>query len=174
MRLLLVGLRGSGKTEVGRELAERLHLPFYDSDAEIEARWGEGPGQIIRGQGEREFRRREAEVIAELAGRSRGVLAAGGGAPASAENRKALQAWRAILLDASDETLCSRLQASSAPDRPPLTELPLLEEIARLRELRMADYLALDPWRLSSEGISPAVAAERIALRLAAGREGAG
>lgn len=63
-RLYLIGLMGAGKTTIGRQLARKLHLEFYDSDREIEARTGVSIPTVFEIEGEEGFRRREAQVIA--------------------------------------------------------------------------------------------------------------
>src|SRR5690606_39239299 len=62
--VVLIGFMGAGKSEVGRRLARRLNRPFLDADLIIEARAGRSVPDIFRAEGERGFRRREAEVIA--------------------------------------------------------------------------------------------------------------
>ncbi|MDR1889753.1 MAG: shikimate kinase [Zoogloeaceae bacterium] len=90
--IFLVGLMGSGKTTVGRQLAKRLERPFLDSDHEIEARTGVRVPTIFEIEGEAGFRRREAQVIAELTRQDTPVvLATGGGAVLDAENRRLLR-----------------------------------------------------------------------------------
>src|SRR5947207_12972115 len=78
--IVLVGLMGAGKTNIGRRLAARLDLPFFDSDCEIEAAAGETIEEIFRNRGEAAFRDGERRVIARLLGRPIHVLATGGGA----------------------------------------------------------------------------------------------
>src|SRR3954463_8155642 len=78
--LVLVGLMGAGKTNIGRRLAARLHLPFTDADAEIEAAAGETIEDIFRRHGEAVFRDGERRVIARLLDGPVHVLATGGGA----------------------------------------------------------------------------------------------
>ena len=74
----LVGLMGAGKTTIGKALAKRLTYRFIDSDHEIEARTGVSLPTIFEIEGEDGFRRREAQVIAELATLDRHVVATGG------------------------------------------------------------------------------------------------
>jgi shikimate kinase len=88
--IFLVGLMGAGKTSVGRRLARRLGKTFYDCDEEIERVTGVKIPVIFDIEGEAGFRAREARMLAELALRSDIVLATGGGAVLSAENRKLL------------------------------------------------------------------------------------
>lgn len=88
----LVGLMGAGKTTVGKALARRLAYRFVDVDQEIEARTGVSVPTIFEIEGEEGFRRREAQVIADLAGVNGHVVATGGGAVLQPENRRNLQA----------------------------------------------------------------------------------
>jgi shikimate kinase len=78
--IVLVGLMGVGKSNIGRRLAARLGLPFIDADAEIEAAAGETIEEIFRRRGEAAFRDGERRVIARLLDGPIHVLAAGGGA----------------------------------------------------------------------------------------------
>lgn len=89
--IYLVGLMGSGKTTVGRQLARRLGRTFLDSDQEIEIRTGVRVSTIFEIEGEEGFRRREAQAIAELVCSQDIVLATGGGAVLDPANRKALK-----------------------------------------------------------------------------------
>ena len=88
--IFLVGLMGAGKTSVGRRLARRLGKTFYDCDEEVEHATGVRIPVIFEIEGESGFRAREAKMLSELAVRSEIVLATGGGAVLSAENRKLL------------------------------------------------------------------------------------
>jgi shikimate kinase len=85
--IFLVGLMGAGKTTVGRLLAKRLGRRFIDTDHEIEARCGVKIPTIFEMEGESGFRKREAQVIDELTQEKNLVLATGGGAVLSPENR---------------------------------------------------------------------------------------
>jgi shikimate kinase len=89
--LYLVGLMGAGKTTVGRQLARRMGRRFVDSDHEIEARTGVRIPVIFEIEGEAGFRRREAQMIAELAQEPDLVVATGGGAVIDPNNRAHLK-----------------------------------------------------------------------------------
>ena len=89
--IFLVGPMGSGKTAVGKQVARLLGLPFVDSDHEIERHTGADIPLIFEREGEAGFRRREAEVIAELTARTGIVLATGGGAVLSPASRQHLK-----------------------------------------------------------------------------------
>lgn len=85
--IVMVGMMGSGKTAIGRELAARLDVPFLDSDAEIEAAAAMSIAEIFERDGEPFFRARESEVIDRLLDGRKGVLSTGGGAFLSPRNR---------------------------------------------------------------------------------------
>lgn len=88
--IFLVGLMGAGKSSVGRTLARRLNKPFYDVDQEIERTTGVRIPLIFEIEGETGFRARESKVIAELVRKDNIVLATGGGAVLSEQNRRLL------------------------------------------------------------------------------------
>jgi shikimate kinase len=88
--IFLVGLMGAGKTSVGRLLAKHLNKTFYDTDQEIERSTGVKIPLIFEIEGESGFRARESRLLAELVLRHNIVLATGGGAVLSEENRKLL------------------------------------------------------------------------------------
>ena len=89
--IFLVGLMGAGKTTVGRLLARRLDKTFIDADQELAERTGASIPLIFDFEGEAGFRRRETKLIQELTARTDIVLATGGGAVLSPENRRALK-----------------------------------------------------------------------------------
>lgn len=86
----MIGPMGAGKTTIGRQLARQLNIQFYDSDWEIESRTGVNIPMIFEYEGEAGFRKRESAMLAELTRLSPAVLATGGGAILSADNRKRL------------------------------------------------------------------------------------
>jgi shikimate kinase len=86
-RIVLIGFMGSGKSTVGRLLADELGWTFVDTDAMLEAQARADIPRIFREQGERAFRDMEAGVLSSLESRTGIVVATGGGAPAQAGNR---------------------------------------------------------------------------------------
>ena len=124
---------GAGKTTVGRLLARRLKLRFFDSDHEIEERCGVKIPLIFEIEGEDGFRAREEQAIAELAAMEGIVLATGGGAVLSADSRRRLSARGIVIyLNARPEDLYERVRH----DR----NRPLLagdEPLARMHELHV-------------------------------------
>jgi shikimate kinase len=129
--VFLVGPMGSGKTAVGRQLAERLGLPFADSDAEIEARTGVDVAYIFEREGEAGFRVRERDMIDELTRREGIVLATGGGAILLPENRERLSARGTVVF--LDATIEQQLQHTRRGRHRPL--LATADPRARLEEL---------------------------------------
>jgi len=131
--ILLCGLMGSGKSSVGRLLAERLGHDFIDTDRCVERRAGCTVAELFRERGEASFRALERQVLAELPA-LRAVVALGGGAVASAEGR-ALVAGKGTLvwLDARPETLATRV--GDGAGRPLLAGLDEDARVARLRDL---------------------------------------
>ena len=94
--LFLVGLMGSGKTTIGKLLARTRGMEFIDTDHEIIARCGVSIPTIFEIEGEEGFRRRECAVIEDLSRRQGIVLATGGGAVLSEENRLRLKSRGAV------------------------------------------------------------------------------
>src|SRR5215831_15611769 len=91
MSIVLIGYRGSGKTTVGKRLADSLWQSFVDSDELIVKRAGKTIKEIFEQEGEPRFRDLESEVIREVAKLEDHVIALGGGAPLRAENREAIR-----------------------------------------------------------------------------------
>lgn len=89
--IFLVGMMGAGKTTIGKSLADYLNKTFLDSDREIQKRTGVGIPVIFEIEGEAGFRKRETEMLRELVNARNIVLATGGGAVLSAENRELLR-----------------------------------------------------------------------------------
>ncbi|WP_093994657.1 shikimate kinase [Octadecabacter ascidiaceicola] len=120
--VVLVGMMGSGKTAIGRELAYRLNVPYVDSDAEIEAAANATIAEIFERSGEPFFRDREAEVIARLLQSEPCVLSTGGGAYLAQRNRAAISEHGvAVWLDADLELLWERVRHK---DTRPLLRTP--------------------------------------------------
>jgi len=90
--IFLIGPMGAGKSTIGREIADRLHLEFFDSDQEIERRTGADIAWVFDLEGEEGFRKREETVIEDLSERQGIVLATGGGSVISTNVRNRLSA----------------------------------------------------------------------------------
>lgn len=116
-RVVLTGFMGSGKTSVGRILAERLGWQFLDLDAEIERRDGRSVPQVFAESGEAHFRKLETSALAGLLGQRKIVVALGGGAPEELGNRLLLEQTprtAVVYLAAPLETLLDRCERDDA------------------------------------------------------------
>lgn len=129
--VFLVGLPGSGKSTVGRQLARRLGLPFVDSDHVIEQRIGSSIRAFFDREGEAAFRDLEAQVIDEVTAGPLAVIATGGGAVLRPENRVHLhERGRVVYLRSTPEDLFRRLRHDR---HRPL--LQVADPLARLKDL---------------------------------------
>jgi len=156
-----------GKSTVGKLLADALSMPFFDSDHEIEARAGAEISWIFDVEGEQGFRDREEQVIDELTAQSGLVMATGGGAVLSAENRQHLAARGTVIhLDCP----LHRLLARTRKDR----KRPLLQGDDResiLRRLvceRAPLYAEIADYRFVSDRQSAKDLVQQILQRLRA------
>ena len=149
--IVLVGLMGAGKTNIGRRLGLRLSLPFFDSDTEIEAAAGETIEEIFRHRGESVFRDGERRVIARLLAQPVHVLATGGGAFMDAATR-ALIAQRgvSVWLRADLEVLVARVARRT--NRPLLLQRDPRAVLGELIERRHPIYAEADVTIDSGEG----------------------
>ena len=164
--IVLVGLMGAGKSKIGRRLAARLNLPFFDSDPEIEAAAGETIEEIFANRGERVFRVGERRVIARLLAQPVHVLATGGGAFMDPATR-ALISCRGVSLwlRADIDVLVARVCRRS--NRPLLKEGDPRAILAELIEKRYPTYAEADLLVDSGAG-SPEVTVTRAIAELAA------
>jgi shikimate kinase len=112
--IVLVGMMGSGKSSVGRRLAQRLALPFFDADDEIEHAAGMSIAEMFERYGEPYFRDGERRVIARLLKGPRAVVATGGGAFAQDDTRAIIQAkGLSVWLDVDVPVLVARVAKRS-------------------------------------------------------------
>jgi shikimate kinase len=159
--IFLVGLMGSGKTTIGKELARALGKEFVDSDQEIERRTGATIPLIFELEGEAGFRARERQVIDDLTRRDNIVLATGGGAVLDPENRKHLAArGYVVYLRASVDQLHKRTRKD--PHRPLLKTADPQERLRDLTKQRGALYEEVADVALDTDNLSPKTLAAKI------------
>ena len=132
--IILVGPMGAGKTTVGKQLAKRLRMDFVDSDQKIEERCGVDITTIFDIEGEEGFRKRETKMLKELCDQSGIVLATGGGAIISEENRILLRKGFVVYLKTSIETQLARTQKNQ--NRPLLENVDVEEKLRQLMDER--------------------------------------
>ena len=143
MKIFLIGMPGSGKTTLGKELAAHLEVDFVDLDAEIESFEGKSISEIFRQKGETDFRLLEARLLREWAGGNRDfVMATGGGAPCFFQGMETInQSGLSIFLDVAVPELIERVRKNT--ERPLLVsqdEQQLREKLMAMREKRLHCY----------------------------------
>jgi shikimate kinase len=137
--IALVGLPGSGKSTIGRQLARRLSLSFVDSDSLIEQRLGCSIREFFEREGEERFRDIEESVIDELSLDPTSVLSTGGGTVLRANNRLRLrERCRVVYLRSSPEEVFRRLRHDR--NRPLLQVADPLQRLKDLFAARDALY----------------------------------
>ncbi|MSR44849.1 MAG: AAA family ATPase [Phycisphaerales bacterium] len=175
--IVLIGMRGVGKTTVGTLLAHRMGIEFIDLDALVLSRLGATSVRaVFEHSAERGWRAAEASALTAFMTDCRGspatarILAVGGGAPSDAgcfellQNAKA-DGWRIVQITADPSVLAARLHANMG-DRAALTNLGLLEELTRLTAERQLFYDELSGEKVDGSA-DPASVVESI-LRFAA------
>ena len=114
VNLALIGFMGTGKTSVGRLVADQLGFEFLDTDELIQIRAGRTIADIFAKEGEPAFRQLERQIVQELSTREKTVIATGGGLPTNAENLAALKSFALVVcLWASAEKIWERVRNQS-------------------------------------------------------------
>lgn len=160
MKVHLIGFMGSGKTTVGRLLADRLGLAFYDLDQLIEASQQKTVKEIFAEAGEPEFRRIERDLLAQTRFLADAVIATGGGTFTFDDNIAFIKSEGvSIFLDVPFETILGRI-GDKGPTRPLFRDEASAQRLYQYRTkyYKMADHTI---------EIDPADTAEAVASRLA-------
>jgi shikimate kinase len=144
LKVFLIGLPGSGKTTLAKQVAEQASLPFIDLDKEIETEEGRKIEQLFSEEGEPYFRQVEQQVLNAFCGSMTGfVMATGGGAPCFGNNLEEMKkAGVVIFLDVPAKEISDRIQKQSI-NRPLLknqTSESLKDKIEFLRSQRISFY----------------------------------
>ena len=139
--IILTGFMGTGKSQVGRLLAQRWGLKFLETDALIEEQEGTSIAQIFATQGEPYFRDRETAVLRQVLGQEALVLSTGGGMLLRPENVELLRAAGPIIcLQASAETILERITGT---DQRPLLNTP--DPLAEIKR-HLLDFIGTHTW----------------------------
>jgi shikimate kinase len=165
MNLVLIGYRGSGKSAVGRRLADRLKMTFVDTDDLIEERQGIPITDIVKSRGWGHFRKLENNVIEEISKRDHLIIAPGGGAILDTDNVKALRKNGFILwLKADKQTLFKRINQDQGTNarRPTLTGKGTLEEVKEVLSLREPIYERISEIQIDTSTLDVEAVVERI------------
>jgi shikimate kinase len=161
--LALIGFMGTGKTSVGRLVAEMLRFEFLDTDELIEEYTGRSINEIFAKDGEAAFRLLEKKIVEELASKTSTVISTGGGLPTDLENLSKLKAGALVVcLWASPEKIWERVRHQS--HRPLLRDADPQQKIRELLAVREPFYRQADV--LVNTGLrSPREVAQQIALQ---------
>lgn len=164
--IALVGLMGAGKSEVARQLGERLGASVADLDAMIEAQEGAPVAQLFERSGEAWFRRRESDLLAQLLLAGVQVLATGGGIVLDADRRARLREQCFVVwLEVSPEVALARIRANEAEPartRPLLAGADPLLRLTQLLAERSDLYAEVAHVRVHTDGRSVADVADEI------------
>lgn len=137
----LIGPRACGKTSVGKELADRLRLDFYDSDEVLVQKAGCEIAELVENKSWDFFRDLEVEVLRELSEKQGAVISCGGGIVVRKENRSVLKSNFTVYIRTDVYVLANRLQLDPNHDqRPSLTGKSIVEEIREVLEEREELY----------------------------------
>ena len=160
-RILLIGMMGSGKTTVGRIVAERLGWDFVDSDAEVVSSTGMTVAELFETRGEAGFRKEESRVLREsLAGTTPMVLSVAGGAVLDPANQELLRSRGTVVwMRAESDTLIRRIGAGSG--RPLLQGDPVVK-IQAYDRVRRPIYDGLAHFAVDVDDVDPATVAGRV------------
>jgi shikimate kinase len=171
VNLALIGFMGTGKSSVGRLIADQLRFEFLDTDDLIESRSGKKISEIFAQNGEPGFRELECQLVEELASRTRTVISTGGGLPVNPANLISLkQHALTVCLWASPEKILERVRDQS--HRPLLHDPDPLAKIRSLLAAREPCYKQADVL-INSEFRSIREVAQQVILqfRMAAGQK---
>lgn len=155
--LYLIGYRCTGKTSVGRNLADRLGWTFVDADQRLVDEAGMTVAEIVSRFGWEDFRDRESAVLKNLATGTRQVVATGGGVILRAANRDIMkQTGRVVWLRASVLTIARRMENDSVTgdQRPGLTDQGAIREIETVLNERTPLYTAAMDMAVDTDGRS--------------------
>ncbi len=173
-RIALIGFRASGKSLVGKLLAQELNLSYVDMDERLVAASGRSIDQWVQDQGWESFRKAESELLKELVREQGLIVATGGGVVLSADNRKILKDhFLVIWLKASPETTHARMRGdpNTETNRPAFTSLPIREEIRKILTERAGLYQETAHITLETDAALPEQLVSKIKDELSQRRE---
>lgn len=169
---VLIGPPGAGKSTVGELLAQRLGVPFTDSDTIVEATQGRAISDIFLGEGEAAFRAMEREAVATALTEHHGVLALGGGAPMTEGVRADLEGHPVVFLAVGLAAGVRRVGLSTA--RPLLAGVNPRATFSALLQERLPVYRAVARHEIATDDLEPGAVVDAVLAALAPEADRAG
>lgn len=167
--ICLIGFMGSGKSTVGKILAEKLKIPFIDLDEEIEKNEKRKISEIFEKDGEDYFREIESRSLIQSLSNKPVVAALGGGVIEREDNRKVLQKdCTVVYLTASVETITRRIEAE-IEKRPKISKTDPVKDINALLVSRLQRYEIASNISLKTDNMTPDEVADNIIKKLSIG-----
>jgi shikimate kinase len=165
MNIVLIGYRGTGKSEVSSILSKELDMPCVGMDAEIVRRADCPIPEIVEKKGWPAFRGKESDLARDLASQDNIIIDCGGGIIERPENIEALKKSGILFwLKASVDTIVKRIEGDS--QRPALTEgKSFTEEVAEVLEVRTPKYKNAAHFEIDTDSMTPEEVAEKIITR---------
>jgi shikimate kinase len=165
MNIVLTGFMATGKSAVGRRLAQRLGCAFFDTDDLIEQQTGRSIADLFAKGGEPAFRELEAQTVALVALTDKAVIATGGGVPLRSSNMDELERnGRIFLLTATPETIVRRLDLGAVP-RPLLAGTHPIDRVRALLREREKAYSRFHE-TIETDSLTDQQVADKIAERV--------
>lgn len=179
VNILLIGLRGSGKSTLGPRLAERIGFSFTDLDDLVARAMGEdSPGKAFAKHGQAAFRQMEGKMLIDVVRPLGQVIALGGGTPTgmvaleSIRREKSQGRARVLYLRGQPATLQARLAATDLSSRPSLTGASPLAEIDEVFAKRDPLYLGLADHVIQIDELTPEACLDQMTASLRADQSG--
>ena len=169
MNLFLIGYRCTGKTTVGKSIAEIINWSFVDADSMLVEEYGKHIKDIVDTEGWEAFRRRERSMLKQICTKNGQVVATGGGVVLDADNVRTMQDSGIIIgLGATAETTRKRLlqDINTANFRPALTDKGLVEEIEDMLSKRNPCYKNASDFFIQTDGIPVAEITQTIMQKI--------
>ncbi len=162
MNIVLIGYRGTGKSEVGAILAGRLKMTYIGMDEQIVRQAGMSIPEIVETYGWQKFRDMESEVARDLSGQDNIIIDTGGGVIERPENIINIQKNSCVFwLKASVKTIVERIEDST--QRPALTDgKTFIQEVAEVLGQRIPKYKTAARYEIDTDILTPEQVADRI------------
>jgi shikimate kinase len=157
--IILIGFAATGKTSVGRRLAERLGREFIDTDERVEEMAGKSIPEIFAEDGREAFDELERQALEEACARQGVVIAAGGGAIMFDENRDLMvESGHVVCLEAKPRTICERLRRAQAQGTSSVADVLLkgndpVRRISMFKQIRQP-YYAIADWTVHTDRLT--------------------